>query len=121
MPRPKKSSFDQSYKLQMELTPLFASVIPAASRRRLAKHAAKGGILLSEMDEYIHDLAGQAEAKPIIYVSQRMCRKILDGLELKTTPVDLHRFFRELNSAFLEYRLRIAVEQLPLSSWLPRY
>lgn len=121
MPRSRQSSLDQSHKLQVELVPLFAAAIPAASRKRLAKHPPKGGILASQMDEYVRDLAGQAEAKPIIYVSQRKCRKILGGLGVKSSTADLHRFFNELNAALLEYRLRIAVEQMPLSSWFPRY
>src|SRR5262249_53268522 len=56
-----------------------------------------------------------------IYVSNTNCRKILKDLGLKFTPADLNRFFKELNSGLLEYRLRIAVEQTPLSSWFPRF
>jgi hypothetical protein len=121
MPRPRNSPFEQSYKLQMELTPLYASAIPPASRRRLAKQAPKSGILLSAMNDYIHDLAAQAEAEPIIYVSQKKCRKVLDDFGFKPTTADLRLFYKELNAALLEYRLRIAVEQMPLSSWFPRY
>jgi hypothetical protein len=121
MPRPRNSPLEQSYKLQMELIPLYAAAIPAASRKRLAKQPPKVGILASEMDEYIHGLKTAADAQPIVYVSERKCKKILDEIGLKPPPTDLRRFFEELNSALLEYELRIAVERLPLSSWFPKY
>jgi hypothetical protein len=121
MPRSRQSSFDQSYKAKMELIPLYTSEIPPASRKRLAKHPPTGGILRSQMDDHINEMRTQARAEPIIYVSKTKCRKILNDLELKFTTADLNCFFKELNSALLEYGLRFVVEQTPLSSWFPRF
>jgi hypothetical protein len=121
MPRTRKSPLDQSYKLQMELIPLYAAAIPAASRKRIAKNPPRGGILASQMDGYIHEMQASAAAQPIVFISGKKCKNMLEEAGLKLAATDLRRFFQELNSALLEYRLRIAVERIPLSSWFPRY
>ena len=121
MPRSKRSPIEQSYKLQMELIPLFASSIPAASRKQLARRPPKGPMLAAEIERHIEQLKAHADAKPIVYISSRKSGQILKTLGIQIQTKELPQFAKEINSAFLEYSLRLQAEQLPLSSWLPRF
>ena len=106
MPRSKRSPIEQSYKLQMELIPLFASSIPAASRKQLARRPPKGPMLAAEIERHIEQLKAHADAKPIVYISSRKSGQILKTLGIQIQTKELPQFAKEINSAFLEYSLR---------------
>ncbi len=121
MPPSRKSVADQSYKLKMELAPLFAYAVPERSRTHLAKKPPKGPVLSGEVEHHIKNQMTSANADPIVFVSQSSTIEILDSLKMRIPQKKLPRFNEEINAALLEYRLRVEVERVPLSSWLPRY
>jgi hypothetical protein len=121
MPRSRSSVADQSYKLRIELIPLYAFPVPERSRKRFAKNPPRAPLLLKDVTRHISDLTVAANASPLVFVSRSSIGKILDSLRMRISRKELLHFNREINGALLEYQLRLYVERAPLSSWLPRY
>lgn len=121
MPPPRRSIVDQSYKLKIELIPLYANAIPDRSRKRLAKNPPKGPLLVKEISRHIEQLRAGADADPLIFISHSNIVGILDSLRISITKKRLTQFEKEINAALLEYGLRLEIERTPLSSWFPRY
>jgi hypothetical protein len=121
MPPSRKSVAGQSYKLKMELIPLFACAVPERSRTHLAENPPKGPVLLEEVNGHIKNQMTSANANPLVLVSQASIIEILNSLQMRIPQKKLPQFSEEINAALLEYRLQVEVERRPLSSWLPRY
>jgi hypothetical protein len=121
MPRSRRSVANQSYKLNLELTPLYAYPVPERSRRRLAKNPPKGPLLLEDVTRHISDLTAAANANPLVFVTPSTIDEILHKLRMHISRKEISQFNQEINAALLEYDLRLYIERTPLSSWLPRY
>ena len=120
MPPPRKSIANQSYKLKIELIPLYAYAVPERSRKRLAKNPPKGPLFLQDVQQHTGHQVETANDKPIVFVSRSCITAILKSLG-NLPRNELPKFAKEINAALLEYRLRRETEIVPLSSWLPRY
>ena len=105
----------------MELLPLYANAIPERSRKRLAKNPPKGPLLAKDVNRRIERLRASADADPLVFISRSDFASILNVFDVSTPAKRAEPFYLELNAAILEYRLRLAVERMPLSSWFPRY
>jgi hypothetical protein len=121
MPPSRRSTADQSYKLKIELIPLYANAISDRSRKRLAKNPPKGPLLVKETKRHIEHVQAGADAEPLIFISRSNIVRILDSLRISVAKRRLTQFKIEINAALLEYGLRVDVERTPLSSWFPRY
>jgi hypothetical protein len=121
MPPSRKSIADQSYKLNVELTPLYAYAVPERSRKRLAKSPPKGPLLLEDVKQHIGNQVAAANARPLVLVSRSSIAAILRSLAIRLQRNEAAQFAKEINAGMLEYCLRLETERIPLSSWLPRY
>jgi hypothetical protein len=121
MPRSRKSIADQSYKLNMELTPLYAYAVPERSRKRLAKDPPKGPLFLEDVNQHISSQVATANAQPLVFVSRSSIAAILRSLGMRLQRNEAAQFAKEINAGLLEYGLRLETERIPLSRWFPRY
>jgi hypothetical protein len=105
----------------MELMPLFASVIPEASRKRLARNPPRGPMFAKDIERHIQKVKATTASAPLVCISRQDVMKIVNSLGMRVSPKKLPRFAEAINAALLEYDLRLQIERMPLSSWLPRY
>jgi hypothetical protein len=57
----------------------------------------------------------------LFFIPQSKVVAILHSLQMRIPPKQLPPLTKAINAAILDYRLRLAVERTPLSSWFPRY
>jgi len=105
----------------MELTPLYAYAVPERSRKRLAKNPPKEPLLLEDVKQHIGSQVATANAKPLVLLSRSSISALLRSLGIRLQRNEATQFANEINAGLLEYGLRLEIERIPLSSWLPRY
>jgi hypothetical protein len=121
MPPRSKSSAHESYKLKIELMPLFSFAVPERSRKRLAKRPPTGPLFTKDVEERTNALAQVAAASPLVFVPKYKIREVLRSLDVSLTKEEISKLAIEMNAALLNYGLRLEIEQKPLSSWFPRF